>query len=166
LRGLSHRLAEERGRLFTATCAADLGDRRCGIDLDVAALRGSGTVTALVATSAFSASGLAGFADGWFTGGRLVFEGGANAGLSVEVKTHRLDGDIVTLTLWQAMPYPLAAGDPVSVTAGCDKRFATCVERFGNAINFRGFPHIPGNDFVVRYPAQGEPGNDGGSLRR
>jgi len=166
LRGLSHRLAEESGRLFTATCAADLGDARCGIDLNAPALRGTGVVSALVATAAFTTSGLSDFADGWFTGGRLVFDSGDNAGLSVEVKTHRAADGVVTLTLWQAMPQPLAVDDAFTVTAGCDKRFETCAGRFGNAVNFRGFPHIPGNDFVVRYPAQGEPGNDGGSLRR
>jgi uncharacterized phage protein (TIGR02218 family) len=165
LRGLSHRLAEESGRLFTATCAADLGDARCGIDLNDPAFRGGGTVTALLATAAFTASGLSGFADGRFTGGRLTFDSGANAGLSVEVKTHRAIDAVVTLTLWQAMPQPLAADDAFTVTAGCDKRFETCVGRFSNAVNFRGFPHIPGNDFIVRYPVQGEPGNDGSSLR-
>ena len=34
LRGLSQRLDEETGRLYTATCSADLGDARCTIDLD------------------------------------------------------------------------------------------------------------------------------------
>ena len=36
---------------------------------------------------------------------------------------------------------------------------------FANVVNFRGFPHIPGNDFVVRYPVDGEPGHSGGSLQ-
>ena len=35
---------------------------------------------------------------------------------------------------------------------GCDRRLTTCRERFGNVANFRGFPHIPGNDFVLKYP--------------
>ena len=35
---------------------------------------------------------------------------------------------------------------------GCDRALATCRERFGNVANFRGFPHIPGSDFVLRYP--------------
>jgi hypothetical protein len=30
-------------------------------------------------------------------------------------------------------------------------------------MNFRGFPHVPGNDFVISYPLPGEPGNDGAS---
>ena len=34
LRSLAHRLAEDSGRLYTATCSADLGDARCTVDLD------------------------------------------------------------------------------------------------------------------------------------
>ena len=39
---------------------------------------------------------------------------------------------------------------------GCDKRLATCRARFANAVNYRGFPHMPGNDFVTYYPVPGE----------
>lgn len=42
----------------------------------------------------------------------------------------------------------------------CDKRFDTCRDVFGNAINFRGFPHMPGQDFILAGPAAS--GNDGG----
>ena len=100
---------------------------------------------------AFSANGLDRFDDGWFRAGKLAFTSGANDGLSVEVKNHRNDG-AVTIELWQVMPEPIAAGDTFVISAGCDKRFQTCHERFNNIINFRGFPHIPGNDFVVSYP--------------
>lgn len=163
VRGITQRLAEESGRLFTAGCSADLGDTRCKVALNNAAYRGSGTVTALTGTSGFTAGGLDGFADGWFTAGKLTFTGGANAGISVEVKIHRNDGG-VSLALWQAMPQPIAVGDAFTVTAGCDKSFSTCGSRFNNTVNFRGFPQIPGNDFVVRYPVQGEAGHDGSSL--
>jgi uncharacterized phage protein (TIGR02218 family) len=63
------------------------------------------------------------------------------------------------------MPEPIAAGDTFIVTAGCDKRFETCRDRFNNIVNYRGFPHIPGNDFVTRYAVSGEPGHGGGSLQ-
>ena len=165
VRGLSQRLAEDSGRLFTATCSADLGDARCTVDLSNAAYHGSGTVLALSAGSAFTASGLDAFADGWFTAGKLTFTGGANAGLAVEVKRHGNSDGAVSFSLWQAMAQPIQASDTFTVTAGCDKRFATCQDRFNNAVNFRGFPHIPGNDFVIRYPVAGEPGNDGSSLQ-
>ncbi len=158
LRSLADRLNEESGRRYTAACSADLGDNRCKVDLDSAAFRGEGTVAGLTGTSGFVATGLGAFAEGWFTGGRLVWLSGANAGLAVEVKRH-VAGAV--LDLWQAMPEPIAAGDTFGVTAGCDKRIGTCRERFDNVINFRGFPHIPGNDFVTRYAVAGEPGNRG-----
>jgi hypothetical protein len=51
LRSLAHRLNEESGRLYTATCSADLGDARCGVDLTDPALHGSGTVASLAGAS-------------------------------------------------------------------------------------------------------------------
>jgi uncharacterized phage protein (TIGR02218 family) len=156
LRSLTHRLNEESGRLYTATCAADLGDARCTVDLTNPAFRGNGTVAALAATSLLRASGLDAFIDGWFTAGKLTFTSGADAGLAVEVKTHRVGLDGVLIELWQAMPEAIAPGDTFTVTAGCDKRFATCRDRFANHVNFRGFPAIPGNDFVISYPTPGQ----------
>lgn len=164
LRGLASRLAEASGRLYTATCSADLGDARCTVDLTNALYRGSGAIATLAASSAFIASGLDAFVDGWFTAGKLTWNTGPNAGLAIEVKTHRVLGDGVHIDLWQQMPEALTVGDTFVVTAGCDKRFTTCRDRFANAVNFRGFPSIPGNDFVIRYPVVGEPGNDGASL--
>ena len=46
---------------------------------------------------------------------------------------------------------------------GCDRQLGTCRNRFGNVANFRGFPHIPGNDFVLKYP-RGDAELDGGAL--
>jgi uncharacterized phage protein (TIGR02218 family) len=163
LRSVTDRLNQESGRLYTATCSADLGDARCTIDLDTPAFKAIGVVVSLNGVSSFAASGLDAFVDDWFTAGKLTFTAGANNGLAMEVKVHRVTEAGVTLTLWQAMPEPIAPGDTFTVTAGCDKSFATCRDRFANAVNFRGFPHIPGNDFVVSYPRQGEPGNDGSS---
>ena len=162
IRGLSARLGQQSGRLYTATCVADLGDSRCTIDLADPAFHGSGVVASLNSTSTLTASGLESFDDGWFRAGKLTFTGGANAGLSVEVKSHR-KAATVTFELWQPMPEPIAAGDTFTVVAGCDKRFQTCHDRFNNVVNFRGFPHVPGNDFVISYPLPGEPGNDGAS---
>jgi uncharacterized phage protein (TIGR02218 family) len=162
VRGLSEQLSQESGRRYTATCSADLGDTRCGIDLTNPAFRAIGAVTRTTASSTFTASGLDNFDDGWFRAGKLIFTSGANSGLSVEVKSHYRSRTI-TVELWQAMPEPILVGDTFVVTAGCDKRFATCHGRFNNATNFRGFPHIPGNDFVISYPVQGQPGNDGKS---
>lgn len=48
--------------------------------------------------------------------------------------------------------------------ATCDKRWATCVELFGNGANFQGFPDIPGDDFLTAVPVEGGR-HDGGSRR-
>ena len=164
LRGQADALSQESGRLYTAKCGADLGDARCKVDLTAPALRGSGVVTAVQGTSVFLASGLDGFADGLFTAGRLSWTSGANAGLAVEIKAHGFAAGQARLTLWQAMPEQVAPGDGFTVTAGCDKSFATCRARFANTDNFRGFPQIPGNDFLLATPTQGAPGNEGASL--
>ena len=158
LRGLADLLSQETGRLYTAKCTADLGDSKCRANLSNPAWHGSGAVVTLAATSAFSASGLGGFADSLFTGGRLTWTGGDNAGTSVEIKQHVAKNGQVQLTLWQATAEPIGTGDAFTVTAGCDKRFPTCRDRFGNAANFRGFPQIPGNDFLLGTPSSGGTG--------
>jgi len=45
---------------------------------------------------------------------------------------------------------------------GCDQHLSTCRERFSNTVNFRGFPHMVGND-VLQASAASEAIRDGGS---
>lgn len=164
IRGLMHRLDGEGGRLFTAACAADLGDACCGVA--AGAITAGGAVTETDGALGIVAAALGAYSDGWFTAGRLLWTGGANAGLAGEVKAHRQVGERAELDLWQRAARPILPGDSFEVTAGCDKAFSTCRAKFANVVNFRGFPHMPGNDFVVRPARQGEPGFDGGSLFR
>ena len=160
LRGLTHRLDAERGRSYRATCGTDLGDARCRVDL--APWRTEGRVTAIPEPATLTV-GLAGtFADGLFTGGRLTWTAGANVGHAADVRLQL--GTLVEL--WTVPPRPVAAGDGFSLTAGCDKRLGTCRDRFANAINFQGFPHMPGNDAVARPVPGSEAILDGGSLFR
>ena len=97
-------------------------------------------------------------ASGWFSAGKLSFTSGANAGRAMEVKRHAAGA----IALWQAMSETVAPGDAFTITAGCDKQFATCRDRFANGINFRGFPYMPGNDVALAAPVQGQ-ALDGGS---
>ena len=160
LRGLAHRTQIERGRIFSPTCDAALGDSRCGVDLS-AGHTGTGAVTATVTSTSFEVSGINSFASGYFSRGKITWTGGDNAGLAHDVRLHSRGGGIVTIDLWMATPYPIAVADAFTITAGCDKRFATCRNRFDNHLNFRGFPHMPGNDAVVRYANPGQEGTDG-----
>ncbi len=163
LRGLMHRYDEERGRLFRATCSADLGDAKCKVNLSSSAYSDTGTVTRTDGFLGIAASGI-GFSDGWCTGGKLTWLTGSNAGVSVEIKLHRAISSADEFDLWQRAPQAIKAGDTFRVTAGCDKTHGMCRRKFNNVVNFRGFPHMPGNDFIIRMPQQGEPGLDGGSL--
>ncbi len=68
----------------------------------------------------------------------------------MEVRLHvRVNGE-VTLELWQPVRQPHAPGQTFTVTAGCDKHASTCRAKFSNIANFRGFPHMPGNDYLTR----------------
>jgi uncharacterized phage protein (TIGR02218 family) len=164
LRGLAHMLQQERGRIYQPACDADLGDARCGVVLAASALTGAGTVTTLLDERTFEVSGLGAFAADWFSRGLLTWTGGANATRKSEVKRHSLLGTAARIEVWQDTGRPIAIGNSFSITAGCDKQFATCRAKFNNGPNFRGCPHMPGNDFVMSYPTVGEGTNTGGSL--
>ena len=156
LRGLAQRLNQPVGRAFGYSCGADLGDARCTVDLGDSAMHGSGTVTSATDARRFQASGLGAFASGWFSGGKLLWASGANDGRAMEVKRHAVSASIVTIELWQTMSEAISAGDSFTVTAGCDKQFATCKSKFANQANFRGFPYMPGNDAILSYPTRGD----------
>lgn len=144
------------GRVYSRTCDADVGDARCGVDLMDAAYRMEGAVAETIGVQRFLASGLNGAEHGLFRGGMLTWTGGANTGRAARVLRH--SGSEIELV--SAPRFALAEGDTFVVTAGCDKSFVMCGARFGNRVNFRGFPHMPGPEAVLTGPAAG--GNDGG----
>jgi len=156
MRSLAHVLNQTVGRTFQHACDAELGDARCGVDLEDPAYKGSGNVTALTGDRSFTASGLAGFDPDWFTLGRLTWTSGANAGRTAEVAAHGLRAGDPDLALLEAPVRAIAPGDDFIVRTGCDKRLETCKSKFANTANFRGFPHIPGQDAVIRYPNRGD----------
>ncbi|GJE41915.1 DUF2163 domain-containing protein [Methylobacterium soli] len=160
LRGLMDSLDAERGRTYRATCGADLGDGRCRVDL--APLRVAATVRAVPRPGLLALDLARPVPDGALTGGHFTWTGGANAGLAGDVRAHA-DGAI---ELWEAPPRAVAPGDALLLDPGCDKRLATCAGTFANAVNFQGFPHLPGNDVVLRQVPGSGPGLDGGSLFR
>lgn len=164
LRGRTMLLDQPRGRLFMSLCDAVVGDARCGVNLDAAAYHRSGAVLSVDGNSRLLVSGLGGCATGWFSRGLLTWTSGGNAGQTVDVRGHQATAQGQVIDLWQAGRAAIAAGDDFTVTAGCDKEFVTCREKFANGVNFRGFPHMPGDDFVLRYPVRDDPANQGGSL--
>lgn len=163
VRSLAHVLGQTVGRTFQGTCDAALGDARCNVNMLAPSYRGVGTVSALQGDRAFTATGLGAFAVGWFTFGVLEWTSGANAGRRVEVAGHELSAGIATIALLERPVRGIAASDTFIIQAGCDKSLSTCQAKFANVLNFRGFPHIPGQDSVLRYATKSG-GNTGGVL--
>lgn len=158
LRSLSARFDERHGRHYLRRCDADLGDGRCKFALETPGFSAAGAV-ASVEGQALEVNGLDGFAADWFVHGRLTWTTGARVGTSATVASHRSG----VITLFEPDMEEIAAGDAFTVTAGCDKRFATCRKKFSNGLNFQGFPHIPGNDAALTY-ADKEGDFDGGPI--
>ncbi len=123
-------------------CRASLGDSRCRVDL----AGRSAVATVMSAVDRLIAMDLE-MADGDFAYGQLRWLDGANAGLGTMV----LANSMTSVTLAEVPALPVSAGDRAILTEGCDRRFATCISRFANAPNFRGEPHLPGNDLLTRY---------------
>jgi uncharacterized phage protein (TIGR02218 family) len=163
VRSMAHVLGQTVGRAFQGTCDAALGDGRCGVTISNPAFSDTGSVTDVLRDRAFTASGINSFDRGWFAFGLLEWITGANSGRQAEVMLHDKASSIVTLSLLEAPVYGIAPGDGFSIQAGCDKRSSTCQTKFANIVNFRGFPHIPGQDTVIRY-AKSDGGHDGAVL--
>ncbi len=180
IRGLSHLLDQTRGRLYQRHCDANVGDARCRVDLTQASYFASGTVIETINEDLFLAS-ITGsdFENDWFAQGQLHWQSGKNQGEQNFVKTNlsrnssmqndqENDSDeesaidrFYEFALWQPPGVAIKSGDTFDVFAGCDRRSETCINKFSNIINFRGFHLMPGNDFIITIPSRGET-NDGG----
>jgi uncharacterized phage protein (TIGR02218 family) len=163
LRGLAARLDQSAGRIYQRTCMWDLGDSRCGVNLAAVNKTATGTISALVDRFGFQATGLTAIEAGALARGRLLWLTGLNAGIAVEIKTHSLSGAIARIGIALPMGASLAVGDTFQARVGCEKTKDACSKKFGNIVNFGGFPDMPGNDFAMSYPNTGDQ-NDGGKL--
>lgn len=160
LRGLAEALNQPQGLVFQRPCSAVLGDARCGVDL--ASFQIEASVTAIRDGLVLTVELDAAAQDGWFSKGRFEVIEGAGVGRSGLIRRDRR-GALRQLDLWETEA-GVAVGDRLRLTAGCDKRIETCREKFSNAMAFRGFPDIPGEDWLMSYPVRSAR-NDGGSLR-
>jgi uncharacterized phage protein (TIGR02218 family) len=162
LRGLTEALNQPQGMIYQRPCSAVLGDRRCRVDLDRPDYRLERPVLSCDRGRRLTLENDAAFEEGWFERGRIEILSGEGVGLVGIVKTDRIFGGERIVELWQAIQAPLAKGDRVRLRAGCDKRPETCQSKFSNYINFRGFPAIPGEDWLMAYPSS-HTINDGGA---
>lgn len=156
LRGPAYALGQTRGRLYGRFCDASFGDARCGISQS--AWTRSASIAAGSEVRGLCLSGLDAIAAGWLDRGTCHFATGALAGVTARIEHHARDGVLARLALRHPLPAVPEVGTAVTVMAGCDKQFSTCRDRFANTDNFRGFPHMPGRDFVFSFAS-----NDSGT---
>jgi uncharacterized phage protein (TIGR02218 family) len=146
LLGLTRRLDRPIAPQTSPSCRASFCDSACG--LNIMRFRHLRTVAAInheiVALDSPVAASL-------FANGQLHWLGGPNSGLSSNI----IGNEASFVTLSRSAHFPVTLGTRIALTEGCDKRLETCAARFGNAVNFRGEPHLPGNDLLTRYPGAG-----------
>ncbi|GHE00321.1 gene transfer agent protein [Defluviimonas sp. 20V17] len=152
LRGLTEALNQPQGRVYQAGCSAVLGDAACKVDLAAPGYVSDRPAERVEEGRIFHFADFTGFDDRWFEKGRLEVLSGAAKGLVAVVKNDRLSAAGRAIELWESLPVPVAAGDLLRITAGCDKRAETCRLKFHNLLNFRGFPDIPGEDWLTTTP--------------
>jgi uncharacterized phage protein (TIGR02218 family) len=146
IRGLTQKLSQTIGDTYSPTCRASLGDARCGVNLESRTVTGvlSGVASATVLLDAGRTE-----VAGTYAGGLLTWLSGENAGISIEVKSSQ-PGQLMLVLPAAYLPQ---VGDSYRLVEGCNKRFDTCKTRFGNAVNFRGEPHVPGLDKMLETAA-------------
>lgn len=164
LRGLTEALNRPLGRVYQKPCTAILGDRDCAFDVLKPGFSIDIALETVERSRVFRWQGFDGFQAGWFARGRLEVMSGPAAGLWGMVKHDRLEGDERIIELWEEIRAPLPAGTTLRISAGCDKRGETCRTKFANLANFRGFPDLPGDDWMMAVP-RSTGANTGGSRR-
>lgn len=166
LRGNADKLNQPRGQIYHARCSAVLGDKRCRFDLGQAGFHAELACEKVEEGRIFHLSTLQGFGDRFFEKGRLRLLEGRGQGLVGAIKNDRvLSGGLRVIELWQAFGIAPEAGDRIRLEAGCDRTADTCRLKFDNLLNFRGFPDIPGEDWLMAFPQRGGV-NDGRSRGR
>jgi uncharacterized phage protein (TIGR02218 family) len=161
--GLAEALNRPQGLVYQTPCSAVLGDARCRFDFAPPGYVTERALEIVEDGKRFRFADFTGFDDRWFERGRLKVLSGGASGLSGSVKNDRLSDAGRVIELWEALRAPLAPGDMLRIEAGCDKRAETCRLKFDNFLNFRGFPDIPGEDWLMSHP-EASGANDGGAL--
>ncbi len=160
-RSKSHRLQQRTGRTYKRTCDALFCDERCGLRVENFTHEAIITGSADAKTYTINyAGGLPDntFASGYFSLGILEVDGKQHS-----IKRHSQEGAETVIELWEDTRITLDLGTKCSLIVGCDKSFKTCIG-FNNAPNFRGFPHIPGSDYLTRNADDTTSTTDGGSI--
>lgn len=123
--------------LYMPTCVHTLFDSGCTLNkasFKVTGTVSSGSTSTIVNTNATQA-------DAYFALGTIKFTNGINAGLIRGVKSFVHTGGVFTLSA--PLAAPPGTGDAWDAYPGDDKKQTTCVNKFNNLANYRGYDYIP-----------------------
>lgn len=144
-RGLTQALDQDTIIHYAPACGAQFGDAKCMVDLS--AIEFNGTVTDIIDQRKFWDTSIVGSSNE-YTGGVLRWLTGYNAGVSIEIREHLEEDPPTTgdpsISFLESLPFTIQIGDTYIMSPGCGKSLSDCETRYSNALNFRGFPHLPG----------------------
>jgi len=127
-----------RHRLFEVGGVGTVG--LCGVDKPTFSYTGS--ISTIVQNRIkFEVTGTFPTTQDYVAFGEITFTSGLNNGLVYEVSKHDV-GAFSEIELMTQTIRDVVMGDTFTITAGCDKAFATCKNKFSNSVNFGGMPHI------------------------
>jgi uncharacterized phage protein (TIGR02218 family) len=136
---LVDKLSEKQSIQTSPVCRASLGDSKCGVNLTP--FTHTRYVESVPSPYQVKPISLA-LPDGYFNNGELQITTGKNAGTRIKIAKWEAG----VFYLFSPPFFSLDVTDVVVAIAGCDKRLATCRDKFSNVLNFRGEPSIPGQD--------------------
>lgn len=145
--GPEQQLSNIIGRKYTRQCCAQLGDNFCKINLAQPSHQKSAQISALKADRIIEIINIGGETSD-FEFGHLGFNSGELIGIKISIKTIIARQNIWEIHLSRPLAIMPKLGDEITLFVGCDKSFDICKTRFANQANFRGFPHMPGEDFA------------------
>jgi len=139
--GIKNELNHTIGNTYSPRCRARFCDHKCKLSKEDYTY--SATIDHIVDKNTFTTSDkeICDKSDEYFTNGVVTFA-------TKELEIVQFSNG--TFVLLEPIPQNIAVGDEFTVLAGCDKVFRTCCERFNNAINFRGEPHLPNSNIMLK----------------
>lgn len=128
---------------FDLMCAHAVYDANC--TLNKASFTDTGTASGTLTTLQVqtTAAAIIARAADYYNLGVLRFTSGALSGQRQAVKAFSVSGGVATFTMQLPFTAAPVAADAFSVYPGCDRTLNTCVDKFNNRANFRGFTHVP-----------------------
>jgi len=146
VKGLKDKINKTIGEVYSPLCRCSFCDEKCGLDKSNFTFLGTITNVTDAVTFITTDETILNQSDGYFDNGIIEFTSGNNNGQKMEIKQYANGTFLLALNL----PQELSVGDTFNVIAGCDKQFSTCCDTFSNAVNFRGEPHLPGIEILLK----------------